>query len=120
LLRQHAPRALERHESHIANAVQQGVTTPKLKCAWRAAVMPLSEFFSEQFWLVVCLIGLAFGLTFAIFHWRKFDEGYEQGEAADPDKIAHDNPPDEWCKSHWVEPVAKPKLADRIRLALRH
>ena len=29
--------------------------------------------------------------------------GYEKGDAADPDRIARDNPPDEWSKSHWVK-----------------
>jgi hypothetical protein len=82
--------------------------------------MPLAELFSEQLWFVVCLIGLAVGLTYAIFHWRKFDDGYEQGEAADPEKIAHDNPPDEWCKSHWVEPPIKARGSKRTWFALRH
>lgn len=62
----------------------------------------LSEIFPENLWLIVSLIGLAIALTFAVFHFRKFDEGYEKGEAADPERVARDNPPDEWCKSHWV------------------
>ena len=48
------------------------------------------------------MIGLAVALTFVVFHWCKFEEGYEKGEAADPEAIARDNPPDEWSKSHWV------------------
>ena len=48
------------------------------------------------------MIGLAVALTFVVFHWRKFEEGYEKGEAADPEKVASENPPDEWSKSHWV------------------
>lgn len=64
--------------------------------------MSPSDVFSDHLWLIVCLIGLALGLTFAVFHWRKFDEGYEKGDAADPERIARENPPDEWSKSHWV------------------
>jgi hypothetical protein len=82
--------------------------------------MSVSTLFTEHLWLVVCLIGLAAGLTYAIFHWAKFDEGYEQGEAVDPEKIAHDNPPDEWCKSHWVETPAKPAGPKRSWFVLRH
>jgi hypothetical protein len=75
--------------------------------------MSASELFSDNLWGVVLLIGLAIGLTFAVFHWRKFDQGYEKGEAADPDAIARDNPPDEWCKQHWANcsetpPITKP------------
>ena len=61
-----------------------------------------SELFANYFWFIICLIGLAIALTFVIFHWSKFDEGYEKGEAADPDRVARENPPDEWSKSHWV------------------
>lgn len=71
--------------------------------------MDASELFTEHLWVVVALIGLAAILTFAIFHWRKFDEGYEQGECADPEQVARDNPPDEWCKSHWANCVEPPK-----------
>jgi hypothetical protein len=56
---------------------------------------------SNTLWFLMILIGLGVALTFYIFHWRKFDDGYEKGEAADPDCVARDNPPDEWCKSHW-------------------
>lgn len=70
--------------------------------------MTLPELFAEHFWFVICMIALAAGLTFAIFHWRKFDEGYEQGEPADPEQIAIDNPPDEWSKSHWVDTTQPP------------
>lgn len=52
--------------------------------------------------MVVCLIALALVLTFAVFHWRKFDEGYEKGEAKDPERVARENPPDDWSKSHWA------------------
>lgn len=64
--------------------------------------MSASELFANHFWFVICLIGLAAVLTYAIFHWSKFDEGYEQGEPADPERIARDNPPDEWSRSHWT------------------
>ncbi|HEY8539678.1 MAG TPA: hypothetical protein VIL28_12485 [Steroidobacteraceae bacterium] len=58
--------------------------------------------FADNFWLIVGLIALAVVLTFAVFHWGKFDEGYEKGEAADPERVARDNPPDDWAKSHWI------------------
>jgi hypothetical protein len=58
--------------------------------------------FGNNLWLIGGLVGLAVALTFIVFHWAKFDEGYEKGEAADPDRVARDNPPDEWSKSHWL------------------
>lgn len=64
--------------------------------------MDIPESFISHFWLIIGLIGLAVALTFVVFHWRKFEEGYEKGDAADPERIARDNPPDEWSKSHWV------------------
>ena len=72
--------------------------------------MNATELFTEHLWMIVCLIALAAGLTYAIFHWRKFDEGYEQGECADPERVARENPPDEWSKSHWVNCVEPPKI----------
>lgn len=54
----------------------------------------------DNLWMIVCLIALALVLTYAVFHWRKFDEGYEKGEAKDPERVARENPPDEWSKSH--------------------
>ncbi|HKQ82873.1 MAG TPA: hypothetical protein VJS42_11840 [Steroidobacteraceae bacterium] len=63
--------------------------------------MDLSPEFSNTLWFLVTLIGLGVALTFYVFHWHKFDEGYEKGEAADPESVARDNPPDEWSKSHW-------------------
>ena len=56
----------------------------------------------DNLWMVVCLIALALVLTFAVFHWGKFDQGYEKGEAKDPERVARENPPDEWSKSHWA------------------
>jgi hypothetical protein len=61
-----------------------------------------SELFSNHLWFVICMIGLAIALTYVVFHWRKFDEGYEKGDAADPEQVRKDNPPDEWSKSHWA------------------
>lgn len=57
--------------------------------------------FTNTLWFLLSLIGLGVALTAYVFHWSKFDEGYEKGEAADPARVAHDNPPDEWSKSHW-------------------
>ena len=65
--------------------------------------MSIPEVLSDHLMWVVLLLALAVGLTFIIFHWNKFDaEGYEKGDAADPERVALDNPPDEWCKSHWA------------------
>lgn len=57
----------------------------------------------DNLWLIVCLIALALVLTYAVFHWSKFDRGYEKGEAADPERIARENPPDDWSRSHWAK-----------------
>ena len=51
------------------------------------------DFASEHantLWFLLSLIGLGVALTFYVFHWRKFDEGYEKGEAADPSAVACD------------------------------
>jgi hypothetical protein len=72
--------------------------------------MNVSELISNNLWTAIILIGVAIGLTFAVFHWRKFEEGYEKGEAADPDGIARDNPPDEWCKKHWEKCTEAPPM----------
>jgi hypothetical protein len=63
--------------------------------------MDLSPELSNTLWFLMVLIGLGVALTFYVFHWRKFDEGYEKGDAVDPETVARDNPPDEWAKSHW-------------------
>ena len=60
------------------------------------------ELFANPFWTVIGLIGLAVILTIAVFYRHLFDEGFEKGDAADPDRVRRDNPPDEWSKSHWV------------------
>ncbi|HLS82691.1 MAG TPA: hypothetical protein VK025_14925 [Steroidobacter sp.] len=65
--------------------------------------MPTSELFVDNLLMIICLIALAVALTFAVFHWRKFEDGYEKGDASDPEKVARDNPPDEWSRSHWVK-----------------
>ena len=62
-----------------------------------------SDLVADNIWLLLMLIGLAVALTFVVFHWRQFDEGYEKGDAADPERVREDNPPDEWCKSHWAK-----------------
>lgn len=73
--------------------------------------MSVSELFANHFWFAICLIGLAAALTYGIFHWSKFDEGYEQGEPADPERIAKDNPPDEWSRSHWTNASENPSIS---------
>ena len=64
--------------------------------------MEIPAVVASNFLFFICMIGLAAALTFVVFRWRKFEEGYEKGEAADPEGVARDNPPDEWSKSHWV------------------
>jgi len=61
-----------------------------------------SDLVADNIWLILMLIGLAVALTVVVFHWRQFDEGYEKGDAADPERVRQDNPPDEWSKSHWA------------------
>ncbi len=53
------------------------------------------ELFSDQFWTVLGLIGLALVLTITVFRRHLFDEGYEKGDAADPDRVRRENPPDD-------------------------
>ncbi len=58
------------------------------------------ELFATHFWTVIGLIGLAVILTVTVFYRHLFDEGFEKGDAADPDRVRRDNPPDEWSRSH--------------------
>lgn len=51
--------------------------------------------FSDHFWTVVGLIALALVLTITVFRRHLFDEGYEKGDAADPDRVRLENPPDD-------------------------
>ena len=59
-----------------------------------------SDLVADNIWFILMLIGLAVALTIVVFHWRHFDEGYEKGDAADPERVRKDNPPDEWSRSH--------------------
>ena len=58
--------------------------------------------FADRLWILAGLIGLAVALTIVVFYRHLFDEGFEKGDAADPDGVRRDNPPDEWSKSHWI------------------
>jgi hypothetical protein len=64
--------------------------------------MNAPDLFSDNLWFIVSLIGLAVALTAFVFYRRQFDEGFEKGDAADPERVHRDNPPDAWSKSHWT------------------
>ena len=55
--------------------------------------MSPAELFSDNLWLIVCLIAVAVALTFAVFHWRKFDEGYEKGRGGRSGRRGARQPP---------------------------
>lgn len=57
-------------------------------------------FFGEHFQLVLILIVLTIALTIFVFRKRLFDRGYRKGEAARPDEVKRENPPDKWSRSH--------------------
>jgi len=83
--------------------------------------MSVPEVLADHLLWVVLLVALAVGLTFVVFHWRKFDEGYEKGDAADPERVARDNPPDDWCKSHWANcPPETTKATESVGSASAH
>ncbi|HEU4602542.1 MAG TPA: hypothetical protein VFS24_11260 [Steroidobacteraceae bacterium] len=60
----------------------------------------LREFFTTSFGVVVLLVALAIALTVYVFRHRLFDRGYRKGTAADERQVRHENPPDEWSRSH--------------------
>lgn len=60
----------------------------------------LQAFFGEYFWPVILLIAVALALTVYIFRRRKFDAGYRKGQAANPEKVRRENPPDEYSRTH--------------------
>ena len=64
--------------------------------------MEMPAIVANHIWLIASLIALAVALTFVVFHWSGFEEGYEKGEAADPERVARENPPDEWGRKHWA------------------
>jgi hypothetical protein len=60
----------------------------------------MQEFFQHNFGFVLVLIALAIALTVVVFRKRLFERGYRKGDAARPDKVKRDNPPDRWSRSH--------------------
>ncbi|MGH8178087.1 MAG: hypothetical protein ACREV5_17670 [Steroidobacter sp.] len=60
----------------------------------------MQQFFGEHFTMILALIALAIALTLFVFRKRWFDRGYRKGDAANPERVKRQNPPDEWSKSH--------------------
>lgn len=58
----------------------------------------MQQFFGEHFSVVLALIALALALTIIVFRKRFFDRGYRKGEAAHPEQVRKENPPDEWSR----------------------
>jgi cbb3-type cytochrome oxidase subunit 3 len=56
-----------------------------------------TEFF--HFGYVIALVILGIALTVWVFRKRLFDRGYRKGQAANPDRVRRENPPDEWSSS---------------------
>jgi hypothetical protein len=63
----------------------------------------LPVLFADRLWILAGMIGLAVALTIVVFYRHLFDEGFEKGDAADPDQVRRENPPDEWVRSHWIQ-----------------
>ncbi len=61
--------------------------------------MTMQEFFGH-FGYVAALVVLAIALTIWVFRKRLFDRGYRKGQAADPQQVRRENPPDELGRSH--------------------
>jgi hypothetical protein len=59
----------------------------------------MQEFFGEHLGVVLALIAIALALTIVVFRRRLFDRGYRKGEAANPERVKSQNPPDEWSRS---------------------
>jgi len=53
----------------------------------------------DLFWFGMSMIAVAIAFTIFVFRRRLFDWGDRQGEAADPDAVRRQNPPD-WRDSH--------------------
>lgn len=60
----------------------------------------MQQFFSDNFSVILVLIGLAIALTIFVFRRRLFERGYRKGEAANPQKVKRQNRPDSWSRSH--------------------
>jgi hypothetical protein len=60
----------------------------------------MRDFFAQYLFGVLGLIVLAIALTIFVFRKRLFERGYRKGNAARPDEVKRENPPDRWSKSH--------------------
>jgi hypothetical protein len=60
----------------------------------------MQELFTQSFGIVLLLIAAAIVLTIVVFRRRKFERGYRKGEAANPEEVKRENPPDKWSRSH--------------------
>jgi hypothetical protein len=69
----------------------------KKQCGYSEVGTMSSDAFHFGYMVVLLLLGIA--LTAWIFRKRLFDRGYRKGQAADPDRVRRDNPPDEWTHS---------------------
>jgi hypothetical protein len=59
----------------------------------------MQQFFGEHLSAMLALIAIALALTIFVFRRRLFDRGYRKGDAADPDRVKRQNPPDEWSRN---------------------
>jgi len=60
----------------------------------------MRDFFAQYLVGILGLIVLAIALTIFVFRKRLFERGYRKGNAAKPDEVKRENPPDKWSKSH--------------------
>lgn len=60
----------------------------------------MRDFFAQYLVGILSLIVLAIALTIFVFRKRLFERGYRKGNAAKPDEVKRENPPDKWSKSH--------------------
>jgi hypothetical protein len=56
-----------------------------------------SDTFHFGYMVVLLLLGIA--LTAWIFRKQLFDRGYRKGQAADPEQVRRENPPDRWSRT---------------------
>jgi hypothetical protein len=59
----------------------------------------MRDFFAQYLVGVLGLIVLAIALTIFVFRKRLFERGYRKGNAANPEEVKRENPPDQWSKS---------------------
>jgi hypothetical protein len=62
--------------------------------------MRMRDFFAQYLVGILGLIVLAVALTIFVFRKRLFERGYRKGQAAKPDEVKRENPPDPLRKTH--------------------